>query len=862
MNKGANLGTALALILLIAPLLIGVIPAVGQAIPNGSYPDKLILFLQPSEDAVIPMIENNEMDSWLYYVRNQLNIQKAVDSPNIDVLKTFASSDQLLINPLVTETGFNPFSIREVREALNWLIDRNYIVNEIMKGDGVARWTEHRAVSPDYARVIDAMKILEAKYQYDFEKAKSQIFDALTDAGATLKQGKWYYDDAPISIIFLIRPEDERKDIGDYVADQLDLLGLTVVRDYKPSAQAYRLWGAMGPTKRGEWHIYTGGWAHTAITAYLDDDPWFMYSADNCPLFEEFDAPPLLREAMDKLNNGDYKSQDDRNELIKRINDIWLQDGVHIWIIDLYRTYASSSKLGTNAYDLYGGLQNLWALRTMRFASGTGGDLRLGVRSIFIEGFNPAAGFSWLYDVYCQWLVSDVSVYPHPHTGLYVPLRTDYTVQTAGPDGKLSVPTDALIYDITTRSFVPVGSGVDSKSKISVTFTWGKWHDGQSITEDDFFYTIAEVIRLCTPTSDIYDAVAASPFRTNFKNFFRGVKMTGPDTADIYLDYWHVDSSYIAYAAIYPIFPDAPWQSIEVGNKLVAEKESAWSIDQADALGVEMLDLTKGPSLALIKTAYDTLSAANAIPTELASMVTASEAQARWKALGDWYAAKGHWWVSNGPYMFGRADTTANQIVLDAFRDYPFKADKWDALLTVRIPDVKIAQAPTEVVPGLDATVKLTSTVAGKPYEKTSIKYLLTDPKGALAASGTATKGTGANFTILINKNVTANLATGTHTMTIIGVGEEAALPSTQKTSFAVIPVLAYYEKLVSATKAELTSKLATVEQTSGATKTSVDNLAASFASMQNTTNMAIGIAAVSFIIAAVSVVMALRKRS
>src|SRR4030042_6710942 len=104
MHKGANLATALALTLLLAPLLLGVIPAIGQQAPNGPYPDKLVLFLQPTEDSVVPLIEHNEMDTWLYYLRKPENIKKATDSAKAKVLKTFASSDQLLINPLVTDT--------------------------------------------------------------------------------------------------------------------------------------------------------------------------------------------------------------------------------------------------------------------------------------------------------------------------------------------------------------------------------------------------------------------------------------------------------------------------------------------------------------------------------------------------------------------------------------------------------------------------------------------------------------------------------------------------------------------------------------------------------------------------------------
>ncbi|MEM2094867.1 MAG: hypothetical protein QXI32_06190, partial [Candidatus Bathyarchaeia archaeon] len=82
--------TAVILALLLAP--ISSIVAVGAEVPYGPYPDKFILFLQPSEDAVVPMIEKGEMQTWLYFLRKPENVKRATDSPKIDVLKTYASS--------------------------------------------------------------------------------------------------------------------------------------------------------------------------------------------------------------------------------------------------------------------------------------------------------------------------------------------------------------------------------------------------------------------------------------------------------------------------------------------------------------------------------------------------------------------------------------------------------------------------------------------------------------------------------------------------------------------------------------------------------------------------------------------------
>ncbi|MCC6004381.1 MAG: hypothetical protein LM590_08580, partial [Thermofilum sp.] len=60
---------------------------------------------------------------------------------------------------------------------------------------------------------------------YNFTKGYQIIQEEMTKLNATLNYGKWWYNGSPVIIKFLIRSEDSRKQIGDYVADQLEKLG-------------------------------------------------------------------------------------------------------------------------------------------------------------------------------------------------------------------------------------------------------------------------------------------------------------------------------------------------------------------------------------------------------------------------------------------------------------------------------------------------------------------------------------------------------------------------------------------------------------------------------------------------------------
>jgi peptide/nickel transport system substrate-binding protein len=40
----------------------------------------------------------------------------------------------------------------------------------------------------------------------------------MADMGAVLKDGKWYYEGKAVTIKFIIRTEDARRDFGDFIS--------------------------------------------------------------------------------------------------------------------------------------------------------------------------------------------------------------------------------------------------------------------------------------------------------------------------------------------------------------------------------------------------------------------------------------------------------------------------------------------------------------------------------------------------------------------------------------------------------------------------------------------------------------------
>ena len=161
--------------------------------------------------------------------------------PNLFYTNAFGSYTELTFNPSGPEFAdgrLNLFSNAKVREAMNWLIDRDYMVQEIYGGLGKVKFTSLNSAFPDYAKYVDVLRAIETYYAYNPDKAKEVITAEMEAMGAKLgADGKWTYKDAPVVIIAIIRTEDERLQIGDYICNQLETVGFTTDQ-YKTRSEA------------------------------------------------------------------------------------------------------------------------------------------------------------------------------------------------------------------------------------------------------------------------------------------------------------------------------------------------------------------------------------------------------------------------------------------------------------------------------------------------------------------------------------------------------------------------------------------------------------------------------------------------
>jgi peptide/nickel transport system substrate-binding protein len=243
---------------------------------------------------------------------------------------------ELTFNPVGPEYEngkFNPFSIRPIREAMNIILDREFIAKEIYNNT-VKAWLY--PLSPSFLENIGLTTFateLGNKYAYDFDRGKSIIYEEMKKHGATLQNDVWYYKGTPVTIRIIARIDDERELIAEYVATQLRKLGFTVEIKLVGGKEAAQI-VFNNPPSKGEWEIYTGSWLRFPIT---DEETLFniFYTPRGLSnaLWQTYKPIPEFDTIAQKLANKNYTSQEELKNLVARALELCLLDSIRIWLV-------------------------------------------------------------------------------------------------------------------------------------------------------------------------------------------------------------------------------------------------------------------------------------------------------------------------------------------------------------------------------------------------------------------------------------------------------------------------------------------------------------------------------------------------
>ncbi len=812
--------------LAVAVLLFLVAPAPSSAAEErtGAWVDEVVASVQPSARQALSILAAGEAHVYAFGISDANLYDIIREDGDLEYERHVGTSAELAFNPygpvFEGDGGLNPFSVPEIREAVNWLLDRNYIAGEIYGGMARPRYLPINSAFADYARFVDVARMLEQRYRHDPGKAEAVIGDGMRALGAEKENGRWHYDGEVVELRFLIRSEDERREIGDYIASLLENIGFVVRRDYRTAEEAAPVWSGADPAQ-GRFHLYTGGWISTIVRR--DDAGTFNFYYTprglSSPLWQAYRPSEEFDDAAERLGRRDFGSMEERSELFAVALELSLRDSVRIWLVDQISVSPRRKEISVAA-DLSGGISGayLWPY-TLRFADRVGGTVRIATQNLLDDPWNPLDGSNWIFDMMFTRATSDYGVIIDPYTGLYLPQRIErgeVTIQEGLPvekthdwvslefsDDEIEVPEDAWIdWDAEQQRFITVAEkhpeGLTARRKSVAYYPEElyrtKWHDGSRFSPADVVMGIILTFDRADEDSKLFDESQLPAFES-FKRHFRGVriKSKSPLAIETYSHSYSLDAENNV-ATWYPDYAHGPgsWHALTTG--ILAEKagQLAFSNHKADRLQVEWMSMIAGPGIGVLGGKLREAREQNYIPYEpvLGKYIDKNEASERWRNLQDWYDEKGHFWVGTGPFYLQRVYSVEKNVHLRRFEDFPDHAGKWERFKKPVMPEVSVS-GPRRVSPGDEVEFVVDVSFEGRPYPAKSIKnviFLWYDAADNLVRKGEGQKAEDGKYLIKFSGRDTQGICFGCNRVEVAVVSSLVSIPVFEKLEFLVLP--------------------------------------------------------------------------
>ncbi|MFO8035335.1 MAG: ABC transporter substrate-binding protein [Anaerolineales bacterium] len=791
---------------------------------QGAWLDTVVFVEESSPDTAVTRLETGDIDVYAFSISDAPVADRIYESDQIDYYTSYGSYNEFTFNPVLEfeDGSLNPFGDPQFREAMHWLVDREYIAQEIAGGMARARWVPINFASADTARVADVIAQMEIKYAYDKEKAQEQVTERMEALGAEMADGVWTYNGEPVEIIGLIRTEDERKEIGDYLANQLEDLGFTVIRDYKTSAESQTCWVSQQPSS-GCFSYYTGGWVTTQISRDEADAfaTWYTPLGWGIPLWQAYDPSEELYEIADALVNSQFDTMEERNNMIREAMPLAMADNVRMFYFDGVGIAPIRSELSVAA-DLSGSVYGaaLWP-HTLRFKDRVGGEATVAMPSMLTEPWNPVDGSNWVYDMMPMRGAKGAAVYPDPFTGLYIPCRLESATvyaQEGLPIGKtmdwvslefvdeITVPADAWAdWDAENQVFITAEERFEelptAKTKVVMVYEEDfpentTWHDGSPFSVADMVMGMIMSFDTAKEASSVFSE-AYVPGLESFLSTFKGWRITSTDpvTVEYYTDAYSLDAenNINNFRAAFPnegglyAQGSAAWHNIVPAWLGEANGEMAFGPDKADKLEVDRTNYLAGPTLEAMKGYLETALADAVIPYEptLGDYITEEEAVARYENLQAFVGRTGHMYLGTGAFYIQKAFPVEGTLILQRYPDYPDMADRYSRFAEAPIPEV-LLDGPGEVAAGDEAVFDVFLDFKGEPYpneDMDMVTYLVFDATGALAMKGDAEPVEDGQFQVTLD---TSDLPAGSSKLAVISVSKRALIPVFEVFEFVV----------------------------------------------------------------------------
>lgn len=757
----------------------------------------------------------------------------------LDLYTVPSGTWSILFNPIPAEAPyivnvngrdyFNPFGMQEIRYAMNFLINRKFIVDEILQGAGGVMFTMATPGQPGTYKYNLIPLGMGMTPEGDEQSALKSVNDAMTKAsnlpalkGRLVKGAKWWmFDKEPVTVKFVIRVDDPgRSKEGEYISNQIEKAGIMVERLMWDRAKAGKVVYNGNPAKY-EWSLYTEGWGAGATRAWWEHivaqmyANWFGYiPGGSNPDFWNFKTPKI-DELTQKAYSGNFVTTDEYWNYALEGLKLGIEDSVRIYIA-YQQNYYAAHKASFNdrfAYGLGDGPNN-WSFVTANTANKILRVTEFSARgSLFMSAWDPIGpdGFSDVYSNVIAGPLYDAPAFESPVSALTTPLRATWKdvrsdVGRNGDGnvvGKIDVPSTALRYNSNTQKWELIGTGVKSMSVGTYNYIYGNYHNGMPVTLAAIMYANAFTEDWITKngTDDRrYESTYESYLRP-VQETFKGMVVNSDGSFTNYFDYnfppsidrtagWGVPGISVS-AAGQPVA--VSWDIDEALALLVTEGSKSGTVYSfsSDPAYTEV-DVLSPSCVADIRAKLVEMRDNKYVPVYIKDYITPDEAIKYYEASIKWIDEHGHAYISNGPFYMNKYDPSNNFVELKANRDksYPFTGEYWANMFKTLMPRIDNVDVLAITPKGMDVNVGITVSSVAYPQNTSSmaknadVSMILITPNKEYSFVANMIKD--GYFESVIPGSVTENIESGTYTL-LVNANMPGAIPASSS-----VPIIIY----------------------------------------------------------------------
>ncbi len=758
----------------------------------------------PSKIPVLPSgAVAYEMPSTYYDVL--LNPMKYVESP----------SGALVVNP---------FYYQSVRFALNYIVDREYFVQDILDGYGIPTITTYGGEYEMFTTSNATAQFSNITYNPSY--ANETIYKALTAHGFQYINGKWYYNGSPVTIYVFVRTDTTvRYEYATFLIGQLEELGFNVVPVYGNLQKEITMIYSMPPNE-SSWNVLIEAWGGTY--GYYDWGlPGSFYGAafGYSPVSDAYNnawglinttslQEPKLTQELNTIDNltlmlaeSQFSSGQQYYKFVSTITYYGVVSAMRIGLaMSLIPIFVNSNMVQGLVPNYIEGLVTPFSYLA---AKAPGGTVTIGVRHLAMGSMNPVAGWTDAYSVATASGVFLPITYSIPGDGYPVAVGINYKLVNLSVNAAIPVPTSALVYNATTMQVNHVQPGTYAKVAVIVNFAplmeYDKFVDGQPITLADIIeqYLIAANASLSS-NSPIYDTTAAAVYGP-FVSQILGFQILNSTSIEMWSTAWWFDPNYAALSTIedFVILGYAepgggmmPWSLYAAMAQVVAHGKAAWSSPQATTLGIDWLNLVSPTDVGYVLSYLKQDAASGYIPAGLlevqqlsgAQLVNSTLAQEAYTDAINYIQTYGNAVIGEGPFMLVAYQPGQYAKLV---RNPNFNVQVPSELLsTPIIYSVEVSLPLLGEVPQggtLSGTVVGTSdgTNVTSPQSGVFVIAQFISPSGVVEAQENLTSGSGGSFTLTVPKS----LSPGSYYLVLYAYTWDNILLNPTKYTITVTPI-------------------------------------------------------------------------